>query len=263
MSADQLNEAYSLIKSGQVQDAIDILEPIIRNDRDNEDAWWLLANATNDSDAKRNALNNVIRLSANDNRTAKAKQMLQELDADPFGFDFEQAKSKNMSAYRETSDMPEKSTRRGLSCANIALIIVGLVGVCACVGAIGLYTFAGGLFEAINYPENYDILAPLEGDEDRTGELTTELPADGYRYEGEAGDTIEVTIDSDATYAPIIVIYDEDRLPVAFSQPDVSSQVDLTYTLDSSGDYLITLRSFEFLGQAFGFGEYEMTFETR
>ena len=47
---EQLNHADDLIKQGQIQEAIDIIEPIIRNDRDNEDAWWLLANATEDID---------------------------------------------------------------------------------------------------------------------------------------------------------------------------------------------------------------------
>jgi len=81
MSESQLRRAYELIKEGREQEAIGIIEPLIRFDPDNEDAWWLLANATEDADSKRNALNNVLRLSGNPTRVEKAQQMLRIVNA--------------------------------------------------------------------------------------------------------------------------------------------------------------------------------------
>lgn len=73
MSREQLDRAYTLIKDGQLQEAISIIEAVIRADRENENAWWLLANATNDPAAKQNALNNVIRLTENTTALIKPK----------------------------------------------------------------------------------------------------------------------------------------------------------------------------------------------
>ena len=42
---EELQRAYTLIKEEQIDDALAILRPIVLNEPENVDAWWLLANA--------------------------------------------------------------------------------------------------------------------------------------------------------------------------------------------------------------------------
>jgi hypothetical protein len=57
-----LQDAYGLIRAGNKQEATRLLINVLKADRNNADAWWLLANATNDSDKKRQALEQVLRI---------------------------------------------------------------------------------------------------------------------------------------------------------------------------------------------------------
>lgn len=71
MSADQLRRAYELIRQGQKKDAIAILQPILKADRSNADAWWLLANALADPQKQEQALTQLLKLRPNDERAQK------------------------------------------------------------------------------------------------------------------------------------------------------------------------------------------------
>jgi hypothetical protein len=73
----QLQEAYQLIKSGNKQDATRLLLAVLKEDRDNADAWWLLANATTDTDKQRQALNQVLRLKPDHNA---AQRLLEKVN---------------------------------------------------------------------------------------------------------------------------------------------------------------------------------------
>lgn len=79
MSADQLRRAYDLIRQGQKEEAVAILQPILRSERDNADAWWLMANALTDPARQIQALNQVLRLRPSDQR---AQKMLARLEAE-------------------------------------------------------------------------------------------------------------------------------------------------------------------------------------
>lgn len=57
-----LQRAYELIEADSLSDARTILEKIVAADRNNADAWWLLAHAVDNPDEARNALNNVLRI---------------------------------------------------------------------------------------------------------------------------------------------------------------------------------------------------------
>jgi hypothetical protein len=57
-----LNRAYELIEADRLDEAQNLLKPILDNDPDNADAWWLYAHAVTDPDSARTALNNVTRL---------------------------------------------------------------------------------------------------------------------------------------------------------------------------------------------------------
>ena len=262
--SEQLNQAYKLIKEGQKQEAIELLEPLIREDRNNEDAWWMLANATNDEAAKRNALNNVLRLTSNETRKTKAETLLQQLD-DPFDFDIDVdvPASSGLSAYQELDDVPQKKSG-GLSCATISLILVGIIGVCACAGIFAIGSSAGGIMQAVTYPQSYNNTGSLEDDSEFTGVLSEESPRDGYSYSGNTGDQIIISLDYESIISPLIVIFEENTdVPPTVVPPETSGSVNFAYALPSSGDYLIMVNGFKFLGQEFGFGEYSMEIEIR
>lgn len=74
----QLREAYNLIKAKQRQQAIEVLLPVLQDDEDNADAWWLLANCLTDPNDAREALDNVLRLQP---EHEKAQKMLSAIDA--------------------------------------------------------------------------------------------------------------------------------------------------------------------------------------
>lgn len=57
-----LQRAYELIETDSLSDARTILEQIVASDRNNADAWWMLAHAVDNPDEARNALNNVLRI---------------------------------------------------------------------------------------------------------------------------------------------------------------------------------------------------------
>lgn len=77
MTSQRLKQAYELIKAKKKQDAVDILRPILKFDDKNADAWWLLANALDDPDEIREALENALRL---DLSSDKARKMLDNLN---------------------------------------------------------------------------------------------------------------------------------------------------------------------------------------
>lgn len=258
---EQLNHAYDLIKQGQTQEAIEIIEPIIRNDRDNEDAWWLLANATQDIDAKRNALNNVLRTTENDSRKDKAETLLRQLD-DPFDFDIPTTNTVGMSEYVAVDDVPKKSSGR-FNCATISLIIVGLIGACGLFGCFAIYSASGGIIQTMTYPQSYDDMGVVSESAEFEGNLSAEASRDGYFYGGRAGDVINLTVDYDGVASPLIVIFDGDQLPVAFSQPATTGQASISFSVPETDDYLITVNGFDFFGQEFGFGDYTLEFEVR
>lgn len=76
MSAQQLQEAYRLIKEGRKMQAAALLVPIVRAEQDNADAWWLLANAVEKPDQAQRALEQVLRLRPDDER---ARRMLDKI----------------------------------------------------------------------------------------------------------------------------------------------------------------------------------------
>lgn len=73
-----LRAAYEYLRAGKRQEALQILAPILRTDRNNADAWWLTANTLTEPGQVRTALENVLRLRPNH---AKARQMLGQLNA--------------------------------------------------------------------------------------------------------------------------------------------------------------------------------------
>ena len=72
-----LNEAYELIEADKLSEAEEILKPILEQEPDNVDAWWLFAHAVTDPETARMSLNQVLRL---DNSYEEAQILLNRLD---------------------------------------------------------------------------------------------------------------------------------------------------------------------------------------
>lgn len=163
MAQEQLQQAYQLIRAGRIQEAIQMLEPILRSDPNNRDAWWLLANATNDADAKRRALNEVLRLGSDDSRAEKARQLLATLPADLFGdldpiplpgasrpaydeFSLPGSPSQSQPVYAQgqklyDDDYAPRSPASGPSCWVVGLAVVGVITLLCCGGTFFTMTF--------------------------------------------------------------------------------------------------------------------------
>ncbi len=151
MSERQLERAYQLIKEGREQDAFDILEPVIADNPDNADAWWLLANATDDLSSKERALEEVLRIGSSPERDIKAREMLKAVReiqgdmSDPAPEPVSMPRQTgNQSAPRRKirgiDDDPRKKTsseKSGCGAARIALILVGTVSAFACMLCVG------------------------------------------------------------------------------------------------------------------------------
>ncbi len=75
-SDTQLNQVRTLIKSGKKKQAIAELARLIERDHDNPELWWLLANATDDVQQARRALEEMQSLAPGD---ARASKMLKRL----------------------------------------------------------------------------------------------------------------------------------------------------------------------------------------
>lgn len=73
-----LSRAYEHIESDRLNEARAILEPIIADNKDNIEAWWLYAHAVEDKEQAREALDNVLRL---DPHYPEADELLQQLSA--------------------------------------------------------------------------------------------------------------------------------------------------------------------------------------
>lgn len=84
---DQLKQAQSLIKQRDKQGAINIIKPILRENKELASAWWLLANALDDPKQQRHALQQVLRIRPGEPRAKKMLEILSEVKKDAFGFD--------------------------------------------------------------------------------------------------------------------------------------------------------------------------------
>jgi tetratricopeptide (TPR) repeat protein len=73
----RLSQAYGLIEADQLQEAVDLLRPILAENPNNPDAWWLYAHAITDADDARAALSTVLNLDPN---YPEAQRLLELLD---------------------------------------------------------------------------------------------------------------------------------------------------------------------------------------
>lgn len=114
-SKSQLKEVYQLIKSGKKQQARQILMPILKVEKDNSTAWFLMANAVDKQDQQVKALQKVLNLRPDHQ---KAQEMLDKLQAPPVSKPQPAAPPKAVAAPVVVSDddddpfAPPKKSRR-------------------------------------------------------------------------------------------------------------------------------------------------------
>jgi hypothetical protein len=147
MSIDQLRQAYELIRQGQQQEAIIILQSVLQTDRNNPDAWWLLANAESDPRKQETALKEVLRLRPNDQRAQKMLGRVQaELSSAPDEFSFPVSDDDPFVSGRSSGDpfgssekpkrKPQYETvyveRRGRNPLVTCLAVVGVLTLACC-----------------------------------------------------------------------------------------------------------------------------------
>lgn len=82
----QLERAYRLIQQERGSEALDVLRPVLAKDRNNADAWWLMANAVDEPEDAREALENVLRITPNH---VEARNLLDQLNATSMSGGFE------------------------------------------------------------------------------------------------------------------------------------------------------------------------------
>ncbi len=282
MSENQLRRAYELIKEGREQEAIDIIEPLIRFDPDNGDAWWLLANATEDAESKRNALNNVLRLSDNPTRVEKAQQMLRILntsqpEADIFE-DFGSFDDSYGTPVKRSGEMPpqqapiivkERGGGVGRGCCMGCLGIIGVLVVISCIGVFALATLAPRVFE-----EGFDFLTipaeseyrdggALEPGQFVEGEVRDSDDRIGYLYSTTRAENVNIRIETPSgAIPPLVFVYNRESGQLMQSNwsmetsTGVNGLAEFDTTFPSAGEYLIVVRPFPFVG--FGVAEYTL-----
>jgi hypothetical protein len=77
----QLNRAFKLIKREEIDEALDILRPIVAEEPENVHAWWLLAYSATEPREVRQALIQVLRIDPDYENAPKAREMLKKLNA--------------------------------------------------------------------------------------------------------------------------------------------------------------------------------------
>ncbi|MEL6306895.1 MAG: hypothetical protein AAFV98_08455 [Chloroflexota bacterium] len=89
MAQDQLKQAFALIKQGNKAEASTLIKSVLREDRNNPNAWWLMAMVVEDDDKRIRAAKKVLELKpdhigATKLLTRLAPQELPNNDADDF-----------------------------------------------------------------------------------------------------------------------------------------------------------------------------------
>lgn len=153
-----LRQALALMKAGQRDGAVHILRRILQADRENIEAWWLLAHAVNDKARKIQVLERMLRVAPDH---PKAQALLEKLRAE--------VQRETQTAYQISADhpdfqMPQKPrkkpepTRQGPTCRSFTIAgVVVFFFLCFGIGMIN--NTITNLMETL-FPVNVDGPAP-------------------------------------------------------------------------------------------------------
>lgn len=293
MAQEQLKQAYDLIKQGRKREAVAMIQPIVKANPNNGDAWWLLANAADDTNIKRDSLKRILQIGGSEGRVSKAQQMLNSLPPEDDDFDDLFAESENdLDFTSSASSTPKRksgqyddpyspeniSVKKKSGGSNTCLIIIGVIvilSILACIGFsivayAGLNIFGetfGDALDFVSAPTEYTDLGVVEYGQTVTGAVTSTNDRIGYRINVNAGDRITIRIRSTEgeAIAPLVFFYGPDDVFMDGTNTEIDSETDIelasqaimTTTIQTSGEHLIVVRPF------FGMGisTYEMTIE--
>jgi hypothetical protein len=240
---EQLNRAYELIKAERFEEARNLLEPFIRANRDNADVWWLYANATEDPAAKRNALQNILRIGTNEVREDKVYAMLTELQKDDL-FALPERKSK-------------RESRPGSNRSRWMVGFLSIFGLFICIACFAIMQLGNRLAYR---PTSYENMGVATAGEILSGTVDAQSDWDGYTFEGRGGETITVTVESKSgDFPPYVFLYRPDDTLVWYTNDTGPTVNRMRVDLPTSGTYVLIVRTFIGLGG----GDYEMTIATR
>ena len=281
MSGEQLQQAYQLIKNGQKDRALEILDPIVAAEPDNADAWWLLANARSDVDFKREAAQQVLRLRPDH---AKARLMLQRLSSmdeieDLLEDLFEAPVVSTGRASSSSSGGQRIVVTRPKGQNNSLLIVLAIIGVVVVVGCGFCLIFSSGIatvFQDIitdpnvvsfvnqmqaesgfdTLPNTVNQRGQIEIGQSANASASFTLP-DAWTFDGSAGDTYTIEVDAtDSSFDPVVYLYGPDKQLVGTDDDggtDLNSH--LVVRLRASGQQTIVVSA---VGAA---GSYQITLQ--
>ncbi len=138
MSSEVLQQAYRLIREGNKQDAARLLVPIVRADPLNADAWWLLANAVENTQQQTRALRRVLSLRPNDPR---ATEMLERLQANA-------AISANAGAPADDFPLGDVQERKSRP-VSLLLVLIGVITIIGCAACIGVAALSQSAIQGV------------------------------------------------------------------------------------------------------------------
>jgi hypothetical protein len=294
-----MERAYQLIKEGREQDALDILEPILSDYPNNADAWWLLANATEDLPSKERALREVLRIGTTPEREAKAREMLKAI---------EDMQSSMAAPSPEFAGMPRQSTDQGAprrkilrdgdkvkessggsNAGQLFLMVMAGLSIFVCMLCLGATAFVTPIFSEVassieeaggieniegaveefvggfvNAPEEYTDEGDIEDGDTVTGEITSSSDRIGYTYDASEGDRIRVELRAlTGNIAPPVFLYGPDGKLFADTEGGIESES--SFSGESTSTLTATLQQDDdyllIVRPVFGLGqnEYEMT----
>jgi len=124
-----LREAYALIKAGQKQQAVQILEQMLRHNPADTEAFALLSLAVDDPEKRRECLNTILRLSSDEKALAWARQQLVALPVSESTLDIFRGDAVP-AANPQTASKPQPAQRFDLYLvlAGVAVIAVIIIG---------------------------------------------------------------------------------------------------------------------------------------
>lgn len=268
MANAPLQQAYALIQQGDKDAALQVIDSLLRTDRDNRDAWWLLAHAAADRAQQRRALNEVLRLDSGDARAEQARLLLHKLDQNP------DDSLAAVDAMLQAQGQPSLAARQGgLSCWRIGLIIVGIFACILTIGAVGVGITAVNLAQDfVTAPDGYTEAGMLVLGEAATGRTSAGEDRIGYTYTATAGEQVRLTIESlsSGSGAPLVFVFDAAGQLIGGTNTELQ-QVSGRFAAERSGEatlqfaqagtYRIIVRPFCALGACIGLSEYALRLE--
>ena len=267
----QLQQVYQLIKNGEQEEAISVLRPMLTVDPNNADAWWLMANAVSDPAEQRSALEKVVMLRP-DHAQARAK--LAELKA---ASEFRFEDSSSAVGFGDTLEKPKRDqpvyvqaaepAKKGTNPVVIILAVIGVAALVICGACFVITTQGMNMFGQVmstvvssitsmpgSFPEDLSDISNVQSNpninrgDTVVGQVTSPFGAEGYKFSGETGQDITITVSTqDNDFLPEVGLYDPSgKLVDSEGVFSSSSSEDATISarLPSSGTYTVVVRGF-------------------